>query len=173
MGAKTIDDLVAYQFAVRFKDEVYQLIEGSARAQRDFRFRSQLEDAASGIERTTAEGFGRHSPAEFAHFLSYSLASLREAVATVKDGIRRGYFSADRAETALLWGTRCKHVTSALRTSQLRLADQDRRERRRRVPEPRRGQRDRRSQRADGLGRKTTARSPGKTNTEIPGDEDM
>src|SRR5688572_21255398 len=87
MGAKCVEDLVAYQFAVEFKLEVYRLIHESPDASRSFKFRSQLEDAASGVEATISEGFYRCRPKEFALFLRYALASLGEAETRLQDGI--------------------------------------------------------------------------------------
>ena len=56
-------------------------------ASRDFKFRDNLRDAADSAQRNFPEGFGRFAPADFAHFLDHSRASLLE----VKNGIGEGY----------------------------------------------------------------------------------
>jgi four helix bundle protein len=93
MGVYQVEDFAAYDFAVRFKQEVYRLINGSREASRNLKYRGQLEEAASGIEGAMSEGFGRRRPREFALYLRYSLGSLNEARTRLRDGIDRGYFT--------------------------------------------------------------------------------
>jgi four helix bundle protein len=57
MGVKLLEELVAYQLAQEFKREVYRLIDASKGATRDFKFRDQLRDSASGVPRNIGEGF--------------------------------------------------------------------------------------------------------------------
>lgn len=122
MGAKRLEDLVAFQFAVEFKLEVYRIVGNSSAAGHDFKYKDQLFDAASGVERAIAEGFGRYRPLEFAQFLRYALASLGEAQRTLKDGIDRRHFSVENCAAAFTWARRCKAATQGLHASQLRLA---------------------------------------------------
>ena len=49
MGVKYLEELIAYQLSQAFKREVYRLIDGSKGATRDFKFRDQLRDSASGL----------------------------------------------------------------------------------------------------------------------------
>ena len=93
MAVYQVEDFAAYDFAVRFKLEVYRLINGSRGASMNFKYRGQLEEAASGIEGAMSEGFGRRRPREFALYLRYSLGSLNEARTRLRDGIDRGYFT--------------------------------------------------------------------------------
>ena len=65
----------AYQLALSFKREVYRLVNSNPSARRDYKYRDQLFEAASGIEGTMSEGFGRWGAAEFAQFIRYSLGS--------------------------------------------------------------------------------------------------
>ena len=139
VGEHSVEDLVAYEFAVRLKDEVYRLIRLSPVAQRDFKYRAQLEDALGGIDGNIAEGFGRRRPTEFANFLVYALGSIAEAKTRLEDGILRGHFAAEDCRTAFAWVTRCRQVTESLRQSQLRLIERDRREREKQRRRPRRG----------------------------------
>ena len=128
VGEHSVEDLVAYQFAVRFKSDVYRLIRLSPVAQRDFKYRAQIEDALGGIDSNIAEGFGRHRATEFANFLLYALGSIAEAKARLQDGILRGHFFAEDCVTAFAWAGRCRQVTERLRKSQLRLIERDRRD---------------------------------------------
>jgi four helix bundle protein len=124
--ARTLEDLIAYQFAEEFKLEVYALVKASPGARRDFDFTDQLRRAAAGVASTTSEGFGRGNAGEFAQFLRYSLASLREAVTHLKDGIDRGHFIEPDCRTALVWAQRCRRATLNLYHTQCALAAKDR-----------------------------------------------
>ena len=120
MPVRNVEDLIAYQFADEFKLAVYAVIDSSTRAQRSFKYREQLEDAASGIERTIAEGFGRRHPAEFVQFLTYALASLAESKTCLRDGIHRKYFEDADCEAAFTWARRCRRTLLNLLASQRR-----------------------------------------------------
>jgi four helix bundle protein len=124
--ARTVGELVAYQFAITFKEEVYRLIRESPPARRDFEYRGQIEGALSGIDGNIAEGFGRRRATDFANFLVYALGSIAEARARLQDGILRGHFAAADCATAFAWAGRCTQITRSLRESQLRLIEQDR-----------------------------------------------
>jgi four helix bundle protein len=116
MVAKTIEELLAYQLAGEFKDEVYHLVNGCGQPV-DFKYRSQLFDAAAGVQPNIREGFDRNKPGEFAQFLRYALGSLGEACTRVLDGVDRGYFTRERCDPALRLGKRCRDVTRALHRS--------------------------------------------------------
>jgi four helix bundle protein len=123
---RRVEDLIAYQFAEEFKLAVYDVIKRSPSAQRSFKYREQLEDAAAGIERTIAEGFGRRHPAEFVQFLRYALASLAEARTCLRDGIHRKYFVDADCEVAFTWARRCRRTLLNLLASQRRRIADDR-----------------------------------------------
>jgi four helix bundle protein len=125
MAICQVEDFAAFEFAVRFKLAVYRLIEDSRGASRNFKYRQQLQDAASGIEGAMSEGFGRRRPREFALYLRYSLGSLNEARTRLRDGIDRNYFSESACREAFTWAERCKAATQALWRSQLRKAASD------------------------------------------------
>jgi four helix bundle protein len=128
MVVTRVEDFAAYDFAVRFKLEVYRLINESRGASRNQGYRKQLEEAASGIEGAMAEGFGRRRPREFALYLRYSLGSLHEAKTRLRDGIDRGYFREPDSQQAFTWAERCKRATTELWRSQERKAAQEERE---------------------------------------------
>ena len=125
---RRIDDLVAYQFAVEFKLEVYRIVNESADAQHAYKYKDQLLDAASGIEACLAEGFARFLPGEFGQFIRYALGSLGEAETRLGDGVARGYFLATTCATALTWGRRCRGASRALLASQRRRLENEKRQ---------------------------------------------
>ena len=122
MPVTRVEEFGAFEFAGEFNAEVNELIKHSPQAQRAFKFRDQLEDAAGGIERSMAEGFARRNAAEFATFLRYSLGSLAEAVQCLRQGIDRGYFMEAGCQSAFTWGARCKTALRGLHASQIREA---------------------------------------------------
>ena len=136
MTARRLDDLVAHQFIQRFKLEVYALIKRTPALRTEFRYVSQIREAAANAASDVSEGFKRGRPAEFATFLRYSLSSLSEARTRLLDGIDREYFTAEQARDALLWADRSDDVISELRRNQVRMAkkwkEEDRRRKRRR-----------------------------------------
>ena len=81
---------------------------------RDFKFESQLRDAAASGPRNIAEGFGRFRPAPFAQFMEFAIGSTMETKVGVKDGIDRGYYSPTRAERALSLAERSIQVSTKL-----------------------------------------------------------
>jgi len=143
MPIKRIEDCVAYQFAVEFRQEVYRLLDDSPDARRHLRFVDQLCSAADGIESSINEGFLRRSPGEFVSFLRYALASLGEAKGRVENGIARRYFAAARCECALTWARRCRAATLGLLASQRKRAALQRELKRKRKPEGQIGHDDR------------------------------
>lgn len=107
MGVRRVEELVAWQLALQFRDEVYGLLRGSEPARRDLRYHSQLCDALGSTVSNIVEGFHRGTTRQFAQFLSYARASHAEAETRLKDGIARGFFTADACAPALLLAKRC------------------------------------------------------------------
>ena len=91
-GVSRFEDLDAYKLAVEIRREVLRLSSGKAVAH-DFKFVSQIRDAARGGLRNIAEGFSRTAPAEFSRFLGYARATLDETKSHVIDGYECGYFT--------------------------------------------------------------------------------
>ena len=114
---KSVEALITFQLAVEFKLEVYGVIESSAKAEHDLRYKSQLFEAASGIESNLDEGFSRNVPGEFDQFIRYALGSLAEARRRLKDGVHRKYFTEERCQEALGLAQRCADATRKLRSS--------------------------------------------------------
>ena len=59
----------------------------------DFRFRTQITDAAGSAARNVAEGFGRYNPSEFAHFLDISRASALEVQSCLRTALQAHYIT--------------------------------------------------------------------------------
>jgi len=116
MTARTLDDLLAFRRAHAFKLSVYRLLFRSRDARQDWRFRSQLAEAASGGPMNVAEGFRRYVPAEFSRFLGYALSSMEEAVRRTMDGVDRGYFTEDEANNCAALGLYAIRTAGKLNT---------------------------------------------------------
>jgi four helix bundle protein len=117
MAVRRLEDLVAYQLSEAFKREVYALVQRHPAAKRDFGFRDQLFQAASGPPSHVAEGFGRRTPRDFILFLSYARGSLSEALTRLTDGVDRGHYTEDEATAAFTLGRRAIAAVSALQRS--------------------------------------------------------
>ncbi|MBI4203634.1 MAG: four helix bundle protein [Betaproteobacteria bacterium] len=97
-GARHFRELVCWKLACELKIALYSFVE-RPQVQRDFRFCSQVRDAAASAPRNIAEGFGRRTHADFAHFLDVARASLGECQNHLQDAVDRGYLSGDDFET--------------------------------------------------------------------------
>jgi four helix bundle protein len=117
MGFRTLAEIRAYRAARAMKLEVYHLVKAHAPAYGDYRFRSQIFEAAASVEMNIAEGFRRYSAGEFAHFLRIARASLEEAAGRIQDGIDRGYFAVEDCEVAFGLCDETGRLTTALITS--------------------------------------------------------
>jgi four helix bundle protein len=111
MGIKRLDELIAWRLAVEFKIEVYRIVKANPGASRDFRYRDQLFDAASGAEMTIAEGFVRFRAPQIIQFFTYARASLEESKRWLADGIHRGHFEPGTIHAARGLAIRCDIAT--------------------------------------------------------------
>lgn len=133
MGVRRYHDLLAWQLADAFKAEVYRLLDRHKAALTSWKLREQLADAAGAVPKDISEGFIRFSPAQFARFLDYALASLAEAEQLLEDAVLRGFLTAEQARHGLSLAKRCWNVSLALKRSQEREIE------RRRQRRPKRG----------------------------------
>ena len=92
MGAKTFEELVCWQVSRELKVRVYALTDRPG-CRRDFKFCSQLREAAAGPPAHIAEGFVRKRPRDFARFLTIARSSLAETENHLFDGIDRGHWT--------------------------------------------------------------------------------
>jgi four helix bundle protein len=123
MGFKTLQEVRAYQAARAFKQEIYRLVKVHPPAGADRRFRDQLFAAAASVEINLAEGFGRYSAKEFAHFARIARGSLEESSAWLRDGIDRGYFTAEACRAAFDLADRTARLLTGLIVSLRRLTN--------------------------------------------------
>src|SRR6266545_7313275 len=112
-GAKSYTELDAWRLANDLKLGVYALIR-SAEVQRDFEFRDQIRNAAASAPRNIAEGFGRYVPRDFAQYLRIANGSLMETANHLRDGVDRGYFTADQISDLLILAKRSSAATTHL-----------------------------------------------------------
>jgi four helix bundle protein len=120
MGVRRYHDLLAWHLADAFKTEVYRLLDCHKVRLTSWKLREQLADAAGAVPKDISEGFIRFSPAQFARFLDYALASLVEAEQWLRDAVERGFLTAEHARHALSLAKRCWNVSLALKRSQER-----------------------------------------------------
>jgi four helix bundle protein len=111
---KTLEDLIAYQQAKAFKLAVYSIVRAHPAADRDFRYRDQLFDAAVGGESNIAEGWRRYGHPDMIRFYRYAMGSLEEAQVRLLDGVARGYFTQPECTDALRHAKRSSSATAAL-----------------------------------------------------------
>jgi four helix bundle protein len=130
-GWRSHEEIIAWQLSYQLKKHVYALIEGNPRAQRNQRFRDQLDGAASSAPRLIAEGFGRYLPGDFSRYLRDANAELKETFECLRDGVDRGYFT---QEQVVPLQRLCKRASKAATRliAYLKTADAPNEERRRR-----------------------------------------
>ncbi len=91
MGARHFSELIAWQLADDLRHFIFECT-ASGPVSSDWKFRDQLRDAADGIPRNIAEGFGRYRHGDFARFLTIARSSLDETEDALMAGHRRHYF---------------------------------------------------------------------------------
>jgi four helix bundle protein len=119
MGVRRYQDLVAWQLADQFEEEIHRLVLASDGATRDRRFTDQILEASSSVPSCIAEGFLRYWRRDFARFLDFALASIGEAERRLRTGVRRRHFTDADCEPALRLGKRCLTATVRLKQSLL------------------------------------------------------
>ena len=117
MGIKRVEDLVAFQRAVAFKEGIYALVHSNPNAYRDWKWRAQLFDAALGVDSNIAEGWARRGAAQICVFLVYAHGSLDEARKRLDDGVRRGHYTAEQCAPLIVHERICGKAIRALKAS--------------------------------------------------------
>ena len=84
------EEIKAWQQAREVVRAVYRVTADGA-AQRDFAWRDQLRRAAMSIMANIAEGFGRNSDKDFAHFLDIARSSCLETQSFLYIGLDQAY----------------------------------------------------------------------------------
>ena len=136
-----LEDMAAYQLSVEVKQRVLALICNSP-AKRDFRLAGQVTDAAASLPSDISEGYERRNPAEFANFVRYARASLKEVIERLPDGVAKGYYTREEISDILRVCFRLSKVLEGLYFSLLRQAERRRNRKRHphhKKPAPRQG----------------------------------
>jgi four helix bundle protein len=120
--AKHHEELVCWQLARELKKEVYAFI-AKPPVNRDFDFCSDIRASARSGPANIAEGFGRSTHREFAHFVSIARASLKETENHLQDAVDSGYLSTDECERLITLAQRAQRTASRLRTYLLETPD--------------------------------------------------
>jgi four helix bundle protein len=89
---KRFEDIQAWQKARELSVNIYR-ISGNNDFSRDFELRGQIRRSATSIMSTIAEGQGRRTDRDFAHFLNISLGSVAETKSHMYLAIDLGYVS--------------------------------------------------------------------------------
>jgi four helix bundle protein len=100
MGAKTFQELVAWQLAADLREKVVAVSRTKA-FEGERRFCDQLRSAASSAPANIAEGFARYTHRDFARFLSIARGSLAETQNHLHAAHRQGLI--DRVTFEELW----------------------------------------------------------------------
>ena len=114
--ARHFRELVCWQLARALKNEVTKILKKPV-FERHLRFRDNLNDAASSVRRTIAEGFGRRGHKEFARFLNISLSSLKEVEDSLIEIVDNEWGTQAEVAEALRFCKRTTVATSRLRNS--------------------------------------------------------
>jgi four helix bundle protein len=116
VGARSFEELKAWQLASRLSDEVVAVCAMSA-LEADLDFRSQLRRAAEAAPRLIAEGFGRWSHREFARYLVMTRAELMEVRSDLRALQRRRALDTARIEELLELEDHARRTVDRLRAS--------------------------------------------------------
>jgi len=111
MAVSRYEDLDCWQLANELKRAVYELIDCSPAAARDFRFRDQLRDAAGSGPANLAEAFGYYHHGDSARFARIAKASLTETHNHLLDGVDRRFWTTARVEPAIVLARRAIGAT--------------------------------------------------------------
>jgi four helix bundle protein len=121
MGARHFTELIAWQLAAQLREQIVAITARPA-VSRHRRYCDQVEDAVSSGCSNVAEGFARYEHADFARYLSYSLASLNEVQDRLDEARVRHFVTEE--EFGALWhlSVRAIRAVTELRRS-LRRSD--------------------------------------------------
>jgi four helix bundle protein len=140
MGAKTFQELAAWQLAAELRDKVIAAIERPPLCHHR-ELCDQLERAVEHAPGDIAEGFGRYYPREFARYLGIARSELMEAQNHLDAAARRGAIAPEVFEQCWTLSRRALGATTRLMQSALARSEAPRRSTSARTPEGRRTRR--------------------------------
>jgi four helix bundle protein len=116
MGAKTFEELRAWQHAAELSDRIVAICATPA-LQQNVKFRDQLLDAAESAPRLIAEGFARWSHREFARYLRMAHGEVQEVRSDLLALRRRGTIRTELATELLVLAEETAKKINRLRSS--------------------------------------------------------
>ena len=122
MGVSHFTDLECWKLANELKIEVYEIIARPDVAQ-DRDFCTDIKRSARSAPANIAEGFGRYTHREFAHYLSVAHGSLVETENHLRHLRDVGHLSLEEWTRLSVLDQRAQKATSALRTYLLQTPD--------------------------------------------------
>jgi four helix bundle protein len=121
-GVERFEDLIAWQEARVLTRRIYEVSKEGEFA-RDFRLASQMQAASVSIMSNIAEGFERHSTAEFHQFLKVAKGSCAEVRSQLYVALDARYIDSTVFEELQEKADEVGRVTGGLRASVGRLRD--------------------------------------------------
>jgi len=115
MMIESYKDLIVWQKAMDLAEEVYQLTKLFPKEEL-YGLTNQVRRACISIPSNIAEGKGRHTKAEYLHFLSIANGSLSEVDTQIILAIRLGYIDGNKAAKAIGLRDEISRMLSSLRT---------------------------------------------------------
>lgn len=94
-------ELDVWKYAMDLTDAVYDIVKKFPQDER-YALGDQLRRAVISIPSNIAEGFGRESHADFAHFLSQAKGSLYEVDTQLEIAVRRGWIASPDVPSGLM-----------------------------------------------------------------------
>ena len=128
-SVRSPQELIAWQLCEELGDVVVEVI-ANERVARHRDFCDQLDRAANGPAPHIAEGFGRGTSREFAHYLRIAIGSLLETRTLLLRGGRRNLWSNDKGAAVLSLCDRALDMTRKLLASKTRQIEREKEQRR-------------------------------------------
>ena len=113
------EELQVWQKAVEFADRVYGVTRGFPNDER-FGLTSQMRRAAVSVSSNIAEGSGRSSDKDFAHFVEIAYSSLMEVVSQTQVAVRQSFLEPQTRNELYERAEELARMLSGLRSSLLR-----------------------------------------------------
>lgn len=118
------EKLDVWQKGIDFADRVYRVTRAFPNDER-FGLTSQMRRAAVSISSNIAEGSGRSSDRDFAHFVEIAYGSLMEVVSQARVALRQEFLKQAEQDALSAKAEEVARMLSGLRASLLRSKEQD------------------------------------------------
>jgi four helix bundle protein len=115
-GVTRFEDLLAWQKARQLTRASYA-VTSTGGAFQDFGLRNQIQRAAVSVMSNIAEGFDRHKPTEFCHYLSIAKASCAEIRSQLYVALDVGYITESEFLATSNLCLETSRIINGLRTS--------------------------------------------------------